>query len=295
MPVQQLDRIEAYLDKLNRRKIQQNFDRVHLVIADEGNGKSTLMLQMIALYLKIRGEDATPENILNSVVWGGREEFKQKLLDSDQGQMIAVQDAAHTLHKKDAMDPEQKDLEKSLLDIRIENYPILLGYQDWGDVADILQRRRAEVAFVIPRRGIVRGYNRSSMDERYDGDGWPDPDFKDRFPSLEGTTLWERFEEVDAKKKRNRLKSDEEVDDKKEPQDVVEEIKGAGVSEYVEENEFNGQQYISKPLIKYDYPELSEQEAEQVQHALRRETDAVQHEDTESESETTEEGGTPHV
>jgi len=295
MSVQELDRVKAFLEKLNRRVIEQNNDRVILVVGDEGYGKSTFMLECVWLWQRIRDENPSPESVLDNVVWGERDELRENLLESERASMIAVQDAAHALMKKEAMNPDQVDLEKSFLDIRVENYVILLGYQAWSDVPTYLQSRRAENAFHIPFRGHVRGFCRSSMDDRIQDDSWPDPDLKDRFPDLEGTTLWDRFEEIDAEKKRQRLRTDEEDDSGRQPRSVVDEIiRENAVGEYIDENEYNGQTFISKPLIRLDYPDLSGQEADQVKHGLRRETSVLDEEASEPDSDEHQgEGETP--
>jgi len=292
MTLQELDRLETFLDKLNRREIEQNNDRVILIIGDEGVGKSTLMLEATALWHKVRGLDRSVDGILSRVVWGGRDEFNGMLANSDEGSIITVQDAARALYKRDAMDPQQKHTEKNLLDIRTLNYVILLGYQDFDDVPTSLARRRAATAFRITSRGHVKGYSRSSLDTRFESGDWPDPDFRDRFPDLEGTELWDRFSSIDAEKKLERLTSDDgDEEDQLRPRDVVDEILTEGVGEYVETNEFNGQTYVSKSLIKLDYPALSEQEADQVKHGLRREVDLEEFGTDTAEGE----GGTPHV
>lgn len=215
MEVRELEKIRRYLEAIYQRKISQNYDRVVLVIGDEGAGKSTLMLQCAWFWEEIRGNEPTPKSVLDSVVWGNREGFKEKLLNADSGDVITVQDAAHVLFRKEAMHGEQIEIEKALLDIRIENYLILLGFQDWGDVPDGLQRRRAKNVLRVPSRGRILGYSRSSLDEKYsnsDDDWWPDPDFEDRFPSLEGTDLWGEFERQDAQEKRERLGDSHEKD-----------------------------------------------------------------------------------
>lgn len=212
--VQQLDRLTSYLRKVHERKIKKDFDRVVLVIGDEGAGKSTLMLQCMWLWESVRGNDPAPDDVIERVVFGEREEYKKMLLESESGDAISVQDAAHVLFSKDAMVGEQKDIEKAMLDIRIENYFILLGFQDWRDIPDALRRRRAKNVLRVPSRGTVLGYNRESMDEKYSAsnDGWwPDADFEDRFPSLEGTQLWGAFRDADAQAKRERLEDAKEV------------------------------------------------------------------------------------
>jgi hypothetical protein len=45
------------------------------------------------------------------------------------------------------------------------------------------------------------------------------------------------------------------------------------LDEYVEVNEFQNRAYFSKPMIRFDYPMLSDQESDQVRAALRRKAD----------------------
>lgn len=285
-----MKRVERFIQKLYDSQICNDFDRIIPVIGDEGMGKSTFILEFMGRYERYRGADSSPESILDKVVFDNRESFRQAILQADQGDPIAAMDAAHIMHKKEAMNPDQIETEKSLLDIRIDNYVILLGYQDWDDIPTVLQKRRAKNAFRITSRGRVVGYNRSSLDEKFESRGaekWPRPDLQDRFYSLEGTDIWDDFQEMDAEHKRQRLVGDNAENgnerDGPSPQDVLDGILESGVGEYIDENEFNNRRYISKPLIKLDYPELSDQEAEQVKHGLRREVD-IEADDIESES-----------
>lgn len=218
---QELGRMRAYLDGVREYRVQNNDDLVLPIIGGEGVGKSTLMLQMVWIWQELRGEDPTPDSVFNRMVWGEREEFKQALLDSEVGEAIAVQDAAHVLYAKEAMVGEQVEIEKALLDMRIRNNLILLGFQDWSDMPDGLRRRRAENAIRVFKkremRGFYEGYDRSALDEKYSDlakNEWPEPFFSGRFPSLEGSTLWERFAEADVGKKEERLEESQEADPK---------------------------------------------------------------------------------
>lgn len=212
--LKQLDKTREYLRQVYNRKIQQDYDRVVLVIGDEGAGKSTLMLQCMWMWEQVRENEPTPDSVIDRVVFGERDEYKEMLLNSESGDPISVQDAAHVLFSKDAMVGDQKDIEKAMLDMRIENYFVLLGFQDWRDIPDALRRRRAKNVLRVPERGTIIGYSRDSMDEKYDNpnDGWwPEPDFEDEFPSLEGTELWDRFNERDAEAKRERLQDSKDI------------------------------------------------------------------------------------
>ena len=269
-----MERYKRFLEKLHTH-IQQDWDRLIPFVGEEGAGKSTLILQSIWLYEQARGNDPSPETVLDYVVFDDRDAFREKLLAADPGDPIGVMDAAHVLYNKDVMQPDQIEVEKSLLDIRTENHVIFLGYQDWGDMPDQLRKRRAKNVIQVPSRGTMKGYNRAQLDEKYhklDDMQWPDPALMDTFPSLEGTRLWERFDEIDKERKRSRLQQDGDGESELTPQDVVDQIVGADrLADYVEVNEFQDRAYYSKPLLRYDFPSLSDQEADQVRSALSRE------------------------
>lgn len=209
--------IYRWLQALHDDVISNDYDRVVIVLGGEGDGKSTFILGAIDLWYRVLGrcsedERPDPDRILQHVTFDSRPEFKQQLLSSDSKDPLAVMDAAHILHNKEAMHGEQVDIEKTLLDIRFENFLIFLGYQDWGDVPDQLRRRRAKNVIQIPERGKIRGYGRDSIDEKYNTGDWPEPDLEDTFPSLEGRELWQRFNDLDAEQKRERLEDDTEPD-----------------------------------------------------------------------------------
>lgn len=212
MEIQKLDPTYRWLEQVDERVIQRNDDRVVLVVGDEGVGKSTLMLTMARMWQDIRGRDQSAEAVFDNIVWGGREVFNDAMKEGDEGDMIAVQDAPHVLFSRDAMVGEQKETEKTLMDIRFRNYLIVLGFQDWSDIPTGLARRRAKNALYIPRRGVIRGYNRSSMDTRHKSGEWPEVDFEDRFPPLDGTELWDEFRKRDEQAKLERLEEQKEQD-----------------------------------------------------------------------------------
>jgi hypothetical protein len=223
----QLDPSKKYLEQINERVIQQNDDRVIIVLGDEGVGKSTYMLFLARIWKDCRDRDNSPDAVLDSMIWGERSDFATALRERDPGSMICVQDAPHVLFRREAMHGDQIQIEKNLLDIRIKNFLIVLGFQDFRDVPSSLMRRRAENILHIPYRGVVRAYGRSAINERVSENEWPDnPDFEDRFPSLEGTKLWERFTNADREAKLNRL---DDLDDEPEPENVArqEQIKTA--------------------------------------------------------------------
>jgi len=269
-----MEKLIRWLEKVYDRRITQEFDLLCPVVGDEGKGKSTLMLELTWLYQDIRGLDPAPESVLDRVVWD-QDGFKTALADWEPRSAITVQDAARVLHKREAMQPDQIETEKDLLDVRTKEFLILLGFQDWDIIPTSLQTRRAKAALYIPRRGRVWGYSRSTLDKRVDDDDWPDPDLVDTFPALDETRLWDEFQAADREHKEGRIRGDDAEDNDEpewEPHEVVEDILDGSVAGYVSENEFNGTVYIDTDLIQYDY-DLSVRGAKQVKKAVTRAVD----------------------
>jgi hypothetical protein len=222
------------------------------------------------------GQTPSADSVLERVVWGSRDEFQDAISKYPPQSCIPVQDAARVLHKKETMHGDQVEVEKDLLDVRMKAFVIPLGFQEWEVIPDILQRRRAKNLFRIPRRGVIYGYNRASIDKKYETGEWPEPDLKDTFPSLEGTDLWAEFKTRDRQHKEARMRSgdDEESDspDELSPRDIVEEILSEdALDTYLGNN--NGQTYIDRDLIRYEYPEMTEAQSRVVKKGLLQESD----------------------
>lgn len=272
------ERVRLFFELLHDEEIADEYDAPILIVGDEGDGKSTFTVGCVWNWKQIRGETPTVQNVLNTIVWDSTEEFKQALANYPQRAAVPVMDAARVMMNKQSMNPEQIEAQQDMLDSRTMEYVAFLCYQDWGDVPDFLRRRRAKYCFRIPKRGEVQGYNRESLDEVYaeDGEEWPEPDLRDRFPSLEGTDLWAEFKRRDRERKRSRMHANDDGDEEDSgmtPQEAVADIKESGVGEYVTQNPANKVLSISKDLILYDYDHLSHNEADIVKSALAREVD----------------------
>ncbi|WP_148414914.1 hypothetical protein [Haloferax sp. KTX1] len=253
-----MEKIQRWVEKIHERRIEKQYDAIVLVIAEEGDGKSTLMNQLTWLWQDVRGLDPTPESVLDRVVWGERDEFKRTMATAPERSAIPVMDAARALYKRDAMDSEQKDAEKDLLDVRTSEYFIMLGYQGYDDIPTTLAKRRALAALKIPRnqRGKLRGYSRESLDEKWETGEWPEPDMRDTFPSLEGTELWEVFKRRDKKRKAERINPDDDEEESEldlDPRELAQEIVDEGVGRVVSIHGGNKQPYIASELIEVHY------------------------------------------
>jgi len=270
-------KIERWLEKVYERKITKEDDLIVLVIGDEGVGKSTFMIQTKVLWKRITGEEIDTERLLDELVWGGRDEFREYLANAPPRSCIAVMDAAHALYKGEAMYPEEKAAEKDLLDIRFNENLILLGYQWWEDVPKILASRRAEAAIYIPQRALIRGFNRSTLDDKWGqpstDNSWPPADLTDTFPSLEGADLWAEFKRRDRERKQARLGPDDE-DEPEEPQQetdvfaIAEKIKNDGLKQVVSVHGGHNKQIIDQDLIELHY-DTTVREAKKVKKLLQ--------------------------
>jgi len=81
----------------------------------------------------------------------------------------------------------------------------VLGFQSWDRIGGEIKERRSKLTLKIPRRGLIRGYGRDAMDERIDSGSWPESTLTDKFPPLDGTELWDQYQQLDLEQKRERL------------------------------------------------------------------------------------------
>lgn len=278
-----MKKVKAWLEKTYQRRNTDEVDTVVLVIGDEGTGKSTFMLQCKALWKIITGQaedmaSVDVDELLDEVVWGEREEYRNALEERPPRTAVPVMDAAHALYRKEATHPDEIAAEKDLLDVRFKEHLLLLGYQDFGDIPTILGERRAKFAFHLPfdqgpRKGLIRGYGRDALDERWETGDWPEADLTDRFPSLEGTELWREFKRRDRERKRARMgmsSDDEDADspaDKTDLFEIAEKIKNDGLETVVSVHGGHNRQHIDSDLIELHY-DLSVRDAKKVKKLL---------------------------
>lgn len=262
-------KVRLFLENIYERKIQQEYDLMMPIVADEGDGKSTLMLQIAWVWNDIVGRESSIDAVLDQLVWD-QNGFKQALVNYPAQSVIPVQDAARVLYKKDAMDPDQKELEKDLLDSRTKEFLVLWGFQGWDIIPSMLQDRRAKCLLRIPDRGIIHGYNRESMND-IEEDDWPEPDMRATFPSLDGTELWQAFKDLDKQKKEERMAVED--DDSQEVlgvKEVAEDIKDNGIGAFLSRDRRNDELYVDDDVIQIEYDHLSVRQARQVRKLLER-------------------------
>lgn len=225
-----MKKLEKLIEKLYETRHQQQLDTVLPVVADEGMGKSTLIMQLATKYCMVRdGEPPDIEYLLDRICYD-RADFKQAMAESDKQEIIIVPDAARILYSMDVAKSEQKTIEKDLMDVRGLEYFILLGFQSWKRIGGEIKERRSKLTLKIPRRGLVRVYGREAMDERIDEGSWPSSTMTDKFRSLDGTELWAEYQRLDEKKKRERLAGEgnddpEEVESKLKKRHVINAVK----------------------------------------------------------------------
>lgn len=205
-----MQKLEELMQRLYHDRHEDNLDTVLPVIGDEGMGKSTLILQLaVAYYAEREGEAPSITHLLDRICYN-RTGFQNMMANSEKQQLIIVPDAGRLLYSMDAAVAEQKEIEKSLMDVRGLEYMMILGFQSWDRIGGEIKDRRSKLTLKIPRRGLVRGYSREDMDEKLDTGCWPQSTLSDKFPPLDGTDLWEEYQRVDEEQKRNRLGVDGE-------------------------------------------------------------------------------------
>lgn len=213
-------KLERLVEELYERRHQNELDTVLPVVGDEGMGKSTLIMQLAVAYCLARdGEPPDPDDLLDRICFD-RADFQEAMADSEKQALIIVPDAARILYSMDVAKSEQKQIEKDLMDVRGLEYFILLGFQSWDRIGGEIKERRSKLTIKIPRRGLVRAYGRDAMDHRIDEGEWPSSTLTDKFPPLDGTELWDRYQELDEEQKRERLAGETDPD----PDDVKKDI-----------------------------------------------------------------------
>jgi hypothetical protein len=265
-------RLQLWLDMLYEDRLTEDFDLLCPVIGDEGKGKSTLIMQIVWLWLDITDQEQTVENAISKIEWD-LEGFEDALGGRDQYDVIVVHDAARVMSRKKAMHADQKEVEEDLLDARFGNYLVLMGYQEFSILPTVLAERRAKQALFIPDRGTVHGHNEDAIRKRYEDGSWPDPALRDTYPDLEGLELWERFEEEDQRRKKERIQSRrEEAEDDEEdmsPKELADQIQEDGVEAVVSIHGGHGNPYIDKDLIEVEY-EVSGNKAKKAAKVLKK-------------------------
>jgi len=293
-----MKKVHRWLEKAYQRRNTQELDTVVLVVGNEGTGKSTFMTECKVFWKQITGqvestEDIDPDPFLDEVVWGERDEFRDALENRPPRTAIPVMDAAHALYRRDATQPEEIAAEKDLLDVRFKEHLILLGFQDFGDVPKILAERRAHFAFHLPfdqgaKKGLLRGYGREALDERWESGDWPQADLRDHFPSLEGTDLWTEYKRRDRERKQQRMGATSDDDDAESAADktdlfaIAEQIKNDGLETVVSVHGGHNRQHVDADLIELHH-DLSGRKATKVKKLLDSDPD-VEPEEVEIDS-----------
>jgi len=269
-----MKKYKRFLEKVDTRKISQEFDRVIVVLADEGVGKSTLMLESIYEWESdIRERELSIDDALDRVVWSEPDELRQKMVALPNQSLIAVMDAGRLLNKKEAMKTEQVEMEKDLFDARTFGHVLMLGFQSPETVPGDVAGRRAKNLIHLPQRGRIDGYNRSSMDEFE----WDDPkdlddidaDMSDSFPALDGTELWEEFKRVDLQKKEERIAPDSDDHESEAIAKAMAPEVRDDLGWYLSQDERNGHLYIDPDMVLLEY-DVTQRQAEQVRKLLNR-------------------------
>jgi hypothetical protein len=228
-------------------------------------------------------DEVDADEVLDEIVWGERDEYREALEKRAPRTAVPVMDAAHALYRREATHPDEIAAEKDLLDSRFKEHLLLLGFQDFGDVPKILAERRAHFAFHLPfdqgpKKGLIRGYGREGLDERWNSGDWPSADLTDHFPSLEGTDLWTQYKRRDRERKRQRMGIDDGEDGGESPADktdlfeIAEQVKNDGLSTVVSVHGGHNRQHVDADLIELHY-ELSGRKATKVKKLLDSDPD----------------------
>jgi len=247
-----MDTTRAFLKKLYDQKLSQDFDRVVIVLGDEGVGKSTVMLQLDWFWRDVVPDfEPNVDDVIGDIAWD-RNDFKTQLSDKTWYTPILVHDATRILSKKKAMHSEQVELEEDLFDSRGLRKFMLLGYQEWDAVPTVLQERRAQNTVHVTSRGKFKIYGRRQMDKRVETGRWPSTNFVDTFDALDGTELWDSFRDKDLEKKQERIEPETEEETMSEDE-LAKHILEDDINSVTSIHGTTGEPYVDSDLIKLHY------------------------------------------
>lgn len=173
---------------------KRNFDFFGIVLAREGDGKSTLALEM-ASYMN--SDFTVDQVIMTDRDW---QKMRGKL---KKGMAIIFDEGTEIAFSRDAMKRDVKAFAKEITQIRGIGLFMLFCVSDIRNVDRFLRERRAFALFYIPKRGelwLYRLFGKSPRDERrimelrkdlLNGE-FPKPHLKNNFKVLK-TPLWNDY------------------------------------------------------------------------------------------------------
>ena len=266
--------MKHYLDlieKINQRYLTKEYDRVIIVLADEGHGKSTLIAETIFHFeTKIKKRQLTIQDVFRHIVWQDADELRETLTGLPERSSVGVMDSARLLNRKEGMKDEQREIEKDIYDARAFNHLLLLGFQNPKSAPTDLANRRAKNLIYIPERGRLQVYSRSQMNawDWEDTKDLPEASLTDTFPSLDDTPFWEEFKARDIEKKKERVGTETEETGSKIQYEVRDAVK-EDLAYYVSQDLRDGTLYIDPEMISMEF-EISATQASQVRKLLNR-------------------------
>lgn len=185
---------ERNLDCIKDDIHKRNFDFFGLVLAREGDGKSTWALEA-ASYVD---DDFN----INQIIMDEKDWFKIKS-KLKKGMAIVFDEGSEVAFSREAMKREQRDLMKELTQIRGVGLFMLMCISDIRNADRFIRERRAFAIFYIPKRGELwcyRLFGKNPMDEKeitkikkalLNGE-FPKPHYRNHFKPLDNP-LWNNY------------------------------------------------------------------------------------------------------
>jgi hypothetical protein len=188
--------------------MKKNFDFFGIVLAREGDGKSTFAMECASYF--------DPDFSIDNIIMTDNDWMKvhPKL---HKGMALIFDEGSEIAFSRDAMKREQKDFMKLLTQIRGIGLFMLFCISDIKNADRFLRERRAFALFYIPKRGEMwcyRLFGKNPLDERkitetrkriMNGE-FPMPNYRNHFTPMTGQ-LWDEYV---SKKKLPFMKRDRE-------------------------------------------------------------------------------------
>lgn len=226
-----LEKIKKAVPAIKKQLDKEDYDWLHVNVGYEGVGKSTFGWHFCS--------QVDPNFNVNKVIFSYKG-FKKALRDNNPGEAIMIDEGAFVLFHRDAMKSETKKMVKLLTGCRDFNQFIMINLPRFFILDNYVRKYRVKTSTRVIKRGVVLFYSprKTNMVEKGKKGraNWPDYDFMDGFPKVEGEE-WERY----RKKKRTHMVGNVEEEEDEESKTKIEKIQ-----DFYKDNPIVKQQEIAR-------------------------------------------------
>ncbi|MEM5782540.1 MAG: zonular occludens toxin domain-containing protein [Candidatus Aenigmatarchaeota archaeon] len=170
-----------YIEKNIIKRIEKDYDYLHVNVGYEGSGKSTLSIIQAIAYLLARGyvidikdeiiyNEETKHNItfkdfVNKHIIFTKKEFLKSIKNLTSKSPVIVDEGISVFYTADTLTEELKEVIKTLTQIRMKNYFIIVNASNFFYLHQDIRYRRALSVCHIKKRGLFAFYDQKKINK----------------------------------------------------------------------------------------------------------------------------------